>query len=276
MKGTGLSIRRKSNEINTNMHRYRIPELIDLVVEQIDIVLEVLDARFIEKTRNFDIEQKLKKLGKTIIYVLNKSDLVNIENVKKELESNELRPYVFFSCKNKQGIKDLKEKIRSEAKKFKKDSINFGVIGYPNTGKSSIINILAGRAVAGTSSQAGYTKGLKKIRFSAGLYLIDTPGIIPFNEHLVITREHIIKHFEIGARTWDKAGDPEMVVHYLMKENAEAIEKYYNLDVNGDSEALIETLGRKLCYLKKGNVVDTDRTARRILRDWQEGQIRAK
>lgn len=53
MKRKGLSIRRKSNGNDTNMHRDLIPELIDKVIEQTDIILEILDSRFIEKNKKF-------------------------------------------------------------------------------------------------------------------------------------------------------------------------------------------------------------------------------
>jgi ribosome biogenesis GTPase A len=59
-----------------------------------------------------------------------------------------------------------------------------------------------------------------------------------------------------------------------MKEYAYAIESFYDLVVNGDAELLIETLGRKKNFLIKGNQVDEDKTARLILKDWQEGKIR--
>ena len=63
----GLSIRNKSNSIFTNEHRYRIPELLKILVEQADVIIEVLDARFIEKTRNKDVEKKISELRKKII-----------------------------------------------------------------------------------------------------------------------------------------------------------------------------------------------------------------
>lgn len=172
-----------------------------------------------------------------------------MDQISKEM--GELKLYVLFSCENKQGIKNLKEVIRRESKKLNKELVNVGIIGYPNTGKSSIINLFAGRFAARTSPESGYTKGLQKIKFSSGLYLIDTPGIIPLNENAVINRAHLIKHSEIGVRTWDKAGDLELVIYNLMKDYPRIIEKHYGINANGNSEVLIEKLGRHLGYLKK-------------------------
>ena len=258
-----------------NKHKPAIPVLIDNVIKEADIILEILDARFIEKTRNIEIENKAKALGKTLIYVLNKSDLIDIENPKMEDGFEDLKPKLFFSSKNRKGVATLRKIIKIEVKKMKKDIVNVGIIGYPNTGKSSLANILVGKSVSKTSSEAGFTHGIHKLKILPGVYLIDTPGIIPPAEKTYGQRL-MMKHTKIGAVTWHKAKDPDVIIFELMKEYRGILEAYYGIDVEGDVEVLIETLGRKLHYLKKGNVVDEDRTAKHILREWQEGKIRVR
>jgi len=157
---------------------------------------------------------------------------------------------------------------------LKQELVNVAVIGYPNTGKSSLINSLAGRSVSKTSSEAGYTKGIQKIKISEGVYLIDTPGVIPPEEKFSRDKKILAKHSKVGAITWYKAKDPEMIVFEIMKEYPGILEKHYEIEADGDSEILIENLGRKVNYLKKGNEVDEIRSAKKILRDWQEGKIR--
>ena len=157
---------------------------------------------------------------------------------------------------------------------MEKDSIKVGVVGYPNTGKSSLINLITGKSSAKTSSEAGYTKGIQKIKLSKGVYLIDTPGIIPPSEKSSVKSKHLIKHSQIGAITWDKTKQPSLVVSKMMMENKGILEEYYGVNAKGDSDILIENLGRKLNYLKKGGVVDEMRTAKKILKDWQEGKIK--
>ena len=161
-----------------------------------------------------------------------------------------------------------------ESKRLKKESVNIGVIGYPNTGKSSLINFLSKKSAAKTSSESGYTKGMQKIKLSKGLYLIDTPGVIPSTEKSLKDKKNLIKHSHIGAVTWDKTKNPDLVVDRLMKEYRGVLERYYKIDAKGDSEVLIEELGKKLHYLKKGNLIDETRVAKQILRNWQEGKIR--
>ena len=272
----GKSKKVKGKSPHTHKHKSYVPSVINRVIEEADIILEVLDSRFIEKTRNYEIEKKLKKLGKLIIYVFNKSDLVNINEIKLNRELEKLKPNLFLSSKEKNGYANLKRLIKIESKRLKQEFVNIGIVGYPNTGKSSLINFLTGKSAAKTSSEAGYTKGMQKIKLSKGLYLIDTPGIIPILEKSSTSIKNLVKQPQIGAVSWDKTKDSELVVNELMKEYPNVLEKHYNINVSMDidSEIFIEKLGKKLNYLKKGNLVDEIRTAKKILRDWQEGKIK--
>ncbi len=258
----------------TNKHRVSVSDIIGGIINEADIVLEILDARFIEKTRNKEIEKRVSELGKILIYIFNKSDLVDIQKIRAEVETENLIPNLFISAKEKKGAGFLKKIIKIESRKLKKDTVNIGIIGYPNTGKSSLINFLTGRSGARTSSEAGYTKGIQKLKISKGVYLIDTPGIIPVFEKSSMSRELIAKHAQIGAITWDRTRNPDMIVLKLMQEYPNLLEKYYKINAEGDTEFLIESLGKRLNFLKKGGEVDEMRTAKQILREWQEGKIR--
>ena len=241
------------------------------LVDESDIIIEVLDARFPEKTRNKEIENKIEKQGKKIIYVLNKSDLV--KNLKKT-ELKELKNYVTVSCKNRKGIKELRDKIKLHSKKIEKDDrIVVGVIGYPNTGKSSLINLLIGKASAKTGAEAGFTKGLQKLKLTAGIVLLDSPGVIPKKEYSSAEGEAIARHTKVGGRSHSQVKHPDMIVARLIKEFPNTFEKFYKIKANGNSEFLIEKLGRKKGFLKKGNKVNEDKTARLIIKDWQDGKI---
>ena len=105
------------------------------------------------------------------------------------------------------------------------------------------------------------------------MYLIDTPGIIAPIEKLG-GGKFSVKHSQIGAITWDKTKNPDLVISTIMKEYPDLLEKHYDINANGDSEIFIEELGKKLSYLRKGNLVDEDRTAKKVLRDWQSGEIK--
>ena len=257
-----------------NKHKKEIPEIVRQIILQSDIIFEILDARFWQETRNLKLENEILKLGKKLVFVLNKSDLVDKKKLAKQMQDNYIYPYVLVSCKDRKGSGELRERIKIEKRKINKEKTHVGVIGYPNTGKSSVINILIGKKIARVASESGFTKGMQKVKLSENIYLIDTPGVIPLSENSNLRIKDLVKHAQINVRDWDRVKEPEMILHILVEQYPGIFEKFYNIQANGDSEILIEELARKKHILKKGNVVNGDRVARMILRDFQEGKIK--
>jgi hypothetical protein len=272
-----FSSRRTGHTENILKQKEKIPDMIKKIVRTCDVILEVLDARFIDETRNAEIEELVKKQGKKLIYVLNKSDLLDkdkIKQIKRKLELDNLMPYVFVSSTMRRGRKDLRDRIKIEVKKLEGyERKQVGVIGYPNTGKSSLINYLTGRGSAPTSARAGFTKGLQKIKLAENLLLLDSPGIIPEEKYSHRELGKIAEHAIIGARGYSEVKDPEFIVNSIMKQYPGVLEKYYNVKAC-DFDDFIEKVGRNKNFLLKGGIVDADRTARFILREWQEGKIK--
>ncbi len=273
----GYSRRARQLE-NIKKQRGKYPILAADIVKMSDIILEVLDARFITETRNYEIEEMIKNEKKEIIYVVNKTDLIDKKKIK-DIDVSDLSPRTFVSCSEKKGIKQLRDKIKFIATKIKTPvsilgKITVGVVGYPNTGKSSIINSLIGKKTAGTGADAGFTKGIQKVRLTADIMLLDSPGIIPNREYSGENSRLLSRHAKLGARSSTQVKNPENVVVDLMKEFPLVFDKYYEIDSENNPEILIEKLGRKKHLLKRGGLVDEDRTARLIIRDWQMGRIR--
>lgn len=276
-----FSSRRTGQIVPTNKHREPYPKIVKDVIRISDIILEVLDARFLKETRNIQIEKLIRESGKMIIYIINKVDLVNVEELKEKISVEALTPYVLMSCKNRLGTADLRNRIKIEVKRLKLEKTKgferaqVGIIGYPNTGKSSLLNILAGGKPARKSPQAGFTRGIQKVRLSKGILLLDTPGVIPENEYSPTGLSELKKYAKIGVRTYDKMKNPEFVLASLMKQYPNLFEKFYKIEANGDPEILINEIGKKRNFIKKGGLIDSNRAARSILKDWQEGKIRA-
>lgn len=260
-----------------NQHRVAYPTLAREVIRISDIILEVIDARFLEKTRNKELEASVSLLGKKLVFVINKVDLIDIEAVKRTLGRQGMKPYVLVSSVSRIGKQALKERIYIEVRRSKvaHAMAHVGIIGYPNTGKSSLINYLAGTKAASTSSQSGHTRGIQKIRLAKGLFLLDTPGVIPDEEYIAPGRDDIKKHTEISVRTYDTMKEPEFVVARLMQEHPALFEGFYGVAAEGDAEVLLEAVGRRRHLFKKGGIIDCERVARLVLKDWQEGKITA-
>ena len=194
-KRYSFSSRRTGRIAKIRKQRQKYPSIAEKILEDSDIILEILDARFIEDTRNLELEEEIKKKNKQLIYVINKSDLLK-KKTKAKLEN--LKPNALISCKNRTGTKNLRELIKRLAKSIKKpegqfEKIIVGVLGYPNTGKSSLINLLIGKASAGVGSDAGFTRGIQKLRLSDEILLLDSPGVIPEKEYSSSEQEKIAK-----------------------------------------------------------------------------------
>jgi ribosome biogenesis GTPase A len=206
--------------------------------------------------------------------------LADKNEVVRTLAEQKLYPYVLYSCKSSIGRNNLRTmlKIMVKREKFaeKHRKAHVGVIGYPNTGKSSLINTLASGGRAAAASEAGFTKGIHKIRFNKDILILDTPGVFGEKENVESSSKDLMHQAEIGVRNASSVKNPEFIVHELMQGNPGLFELFYGIKAEGDSEVLLETLGRKKGFIKKGNKADSDKTARYILKDWQTGKIRKK
>ena len=240
--------------------------MVNKVIIQADILLMTLDARLVDETRNQEIEDKVKYLNKPLIYVITKCDLADKAEVEKH--KKELGLAVFVSAKEHHGIKMLREKILIEAKRIGKKEVRVGVLGYPNVGKSSLINAMKGRKAASTSSLSGHTRGLQNVKADNRIMLIDTPGVIPYQE------KDFMKHAFIVTIDFVKTKEPDLVVMGLMERFPGKIESFYGVKEKEDKEETIEEIALKSNTLKKGGIPDTMRMAKTILKDWQKGAIK--
>jgi ribosome biogenesis GTPase A len=246
-------------------------KIVDDVIEQVDLVLEICDARLPELTRNKRIEYLTKKKRKKLLIVFNKVDLVD-EKTINELRKVVKEDFVFVSCKKRFGFARLRKIINFY--KGQKKEIRVGVVGYPNTGKSSIINALVGRRKALTSSIAGFTKGVQWITDHKGLLLYDTPGVIPIDENDEVRKAIIsavspqnIKYVDLVAQ--------KIIEMFLSKKDA--LEKLYGIQIRDENpEKIIEMIGEKKNYFKKGGGIDINRACVKIINDWQKGRLRLK
>ncbi|MBW2995522.1 50S ribosome-binding GTPase [Candidatus Woesearchaeota archaeon] len=238
-------------------------KVVNQIIRESDIVLEVLDARFIEETRNEEIEFKCQQLGKKVIYVINKSDLVSKNELTDAKKS--LNPCVFMSAKLHQGTSILRTMI---LKIGDKPQIKVGVLGYPNTGKSSLINALKGKKSARTSPLSGFTKGMQWIRINPRILMIDSPGVVPFGE------KHELKHVLIATTDYSSVKEPDLLAMDLIKIYKGRIERHYGVNPGKNAQQTLEEIALKHRKLMKGGLPDAETMARIIIKDWQAGKIK--
>ncbi len=245
-------------------------KVIEKIISESNIVLEILDARMPKISRNKELEDLVEKKDKELILILNKSDLVPKKQLRKEFKKlNKLNPTFIISSKEKIGTKRLREylfKIGKENQKFK-----VGILGYPNTGKSSIINSLVKRRKAIVTSRAGTTHGQQWISLRDNISIIDSPGIIP------VKKTDETRLALIGSRNVEKLKNPELVAHEIIElfENKNKIYNFYKLTTKPKTpEGIIEEIGKKRKYLKKGGEINIPRVAIQLIKDWQSGKLK--
>jgi len=264
----------KTEPATHNMHKVGFSQQAQEVIRLSDVILLTLDARGINESRIPELEELIIEQGKKIIHILMKIDLADKNKILASEEIKSLSYPIFISTKTKEGIAALRERIHILAKKVKDHPIaNIGVIGYPNTGKSSLLSLLARRAAAPVSAHSGFTKGIRKVRFAKGIILLDSPGVIRKDENLFENKNQK-KHALLGVHTPENVKNPDMIVVELMRMHPDKLEKFYKIEANGDTEILLEELGIRWNILKKKGQIDIDKVARRVLKDWHLGHLK--
>jgi len=252
------------------MTSYKV--LVRDVIKKADVLLEVIDARFPEETRNSEVEKEIIRLKKPFIIVINKCDLVSKEKLEKtKARLSRIAPAVFVSSKDRSGTTMLRHQILASAC-IKGRDILVGTLGYPNVGKSSVINGVTGRHRAGTSPISGHTKGVQHVDAGSRIMFMDTPGVIPFDEN----DEYVQGLLGIKDATHlkDPIGVALKIIEKMLAENKAALESFYKVTFETqNSYTGLELIGKQCNFLQKKGEVDEMRTATRIINDWQTGLL---
>jgi len=239
------------------------------VLEMSDLVLEVIDARDPVETRNRRLEDLVNRLGKSLMIVINKADLVPMEVLKEWRRFLERDyPTVFISARDRLGTRKLIVNIKRYAPRL---PVRVSVVGYPNVGKSTIINYLKGRHVAETSPVPGWTIGEQIVRAKQWLIVIDTPGVVPVEE----VKDEALLVIK-GAIDPSKLDDPVVpaikLIMRIKSFNPKAFMERYGVD-SEDPMELLELVGRRRGLLMRGGKVNIREAAIAVIRDWILGKL---
>lgn len=246
------------------------------VLDTSDVIIHVLDARYPRLFLSQQILNYIKeKEYKNLILVLNKVDLIpaNITQKNIELFSNHFPTIAMHSksLHNFYGKLDLMNLLR-QYRKIHKKTISVGFVGYPNVGKSSIINILTNKKSTKTAPLAGETKTWQHVKLDKRINLFDCPGIIDEKDKSLSETDLGFSTVLMGAVRVEKIKNPEDYVLDLIKIAKSGLEKKYKTIIT-EPYQFIDDLSRKTGKLLKNGEPNIHLTSKMILNDWVQGKI---
>ncbi|KAM9925413.1 hypothetical protein OXX59_003904 [Metschnikowia pulcherrima] len=276
------------------------------VVEASDVVLYVLDARDPESTRSRKVEQAvLQSGGKRLIFVLNKVDLVPTDVLTQWLDflksSFPTVPIKASAGAVGQSLynKNLSNAVTANAllhalktyatKSNLKRSIVVGVIGYPNVGKSSIINALTSRhgqsKACPVGNMAGVTTSMREVKVDNKLKILDSPGIVFPDE--ISRKKHVseARLALLSAIPPKLIKDPVAVVESLLQrlskdpKMADAVKEHYSIpalpsqSLTDFTKQFLIHVARARGRLSRGGIPNMEAAAQTVLNDWRDGRI---
>ena len=267
-------------------HMAKTRRMMKECLSEVDIILELLDARIPYSSKNPEIEKLIGDKPK--ITILTKSTLANAEISKKWAEkfNKEGSKTVIIDSTQNIGIDNLAKAVREvlaekiaryEAKGMSGRKLRAMIVGIPNVGKSSLINRIAGAKKAKVEDRPGVTMTKQWVPTDIGLDLLDMPGVLwpkfednTVGENLALTgaiRDKILDTEELAmilcARMMDVARDAFMSRYKLTDDEVEGLDSY----------DLFELVGRKRGLLISGGQINHQRCAEMLLDEFRGGKI---
>jgi len=257
------------------------------IINRVDLIIEVRDARIPFSTGHKHLNKWIN--NKKHLLVINRSDMVSRASINawtNWFQDKDIDP---LWCDSKKGI-GIKEIIKSAIKLrssiddrrlsrgMKIRPIRALTLGFPNVGKSALINRIANKKVVESARKAGVTRNLRWVRFGTGIDLLDSPGVIPPDIEDQKAALHLAICDDIGEAAYDIEIVAKEFIKILLRLNEkntvnislDRISKRYGIDViNGFKDPdqwIIDTAN-------KHTAGDTRRMANKILEDFRNQML---
>jgi len=268
-------------------HMAKTKRLIRESLSSVDLIIEVLDARVPLASANPELMSLIS--GKPLLKLFSKTGLADPDKTAawKRYYAEKGVECVFIDTIAGSGYNDimpavrrlLAEKIeRNEKKGMTGRALRAMVVGIPNSGKSSLINKLAGAKKARVEDRPGVTVTKQWVTTSIGLELLDMPGVLwpKFEDQEIglrlaftgAVKDDVLDLLDIASRLCGTLRDlyPRLLCErYKLSE-----EELYADELSYD---LLLRIGKKRGFLLAGGVIDDDRTARILLDEFRGGKI---
>lgn len=248
----------------------------------VDLIIEICDARIPISSRNPDLKNMGQ--GKLRLIVLNKADLADPKATDDWIKALSTDTNLVVACdsKNPGTLNKILQAIDQVSKPKRERDLRRGIknrpvramiVGIPNVGKSTFINMLCKKSQAKTGNKPGVTRGKQWLHASKTLDLLDTPGVLwpkfkdaRIGEHLAmcgaISDERIIME-ELSTD----------IIRFLEENYSGIVEERFGIKDAMSEEDIIRTLAKNRGFLLPGNEVDRERTARTLVREFRDGVL---
>ncbi|MDP1773110.1 MAG: ribosome biogenesis GTPase YlqF [Methylobacter sp.] len=258
-------------------HMHKASKEVKEILPQVDLIIEILDARIPFSSQNPMLAEL--RGDKPCIKVLSKSDLADPEITQQwqtYLEREQGVKTLALTIEQPEKMRQIPELCHKMLpnKASSDKPIHTLIMGIPNVGKSTLINILAGRMIAKTGDEPAITKTQQRIDIGNNIILLDTPGMLwPNVENknsgyrLATTgaiRDTAISHDQIAYFAAD----------YLLQHYPELVLARYQLEQLPKSEMeLMEIIGKKRGCLRSGGRIEMDKVSKILLAELRAGTI---
>ncbi len=247
-----------------------------------DLILEIADARLPKSSRNPQLKQYTAK--KPTLLVLNKGDLTEKYEQEKWLRyfRAQEQPAVFVAARKKQGFKELNQFLEWKYQRLSEYLTNRGrrprplrimMVGIPNTGKSALLNAMAGSNKVKTGNKPGLTRAVQWVRTADHLELLDSPGIL---WPKLDDQEAALALAAVGSISKDACPEEEcgwFLLNWLMKHRPQVFAERYKVDeIPEYPEELLEAVARSRGMVRKGGIREEE-TYIMLLKEYRDGKL---
>ena len=259
-------------------HMHLTRKAIEERIKDIDVVIEMLDARLPGSSANPMLAQLIQ--GKPGLKVLSKQDLADPARTSLWLAHYNALPNVKAIGLDTSMVSPAKALIEAchqlaPNRGGMAKPMRVLICGIPNVGKSTLINTLKGKKAAKTGDEAGVTKLEQRITLADDFYLYDTPGVLWPRIIVEKSGYNLAASGAIGVNAFDDEEVALELLHYLIANYPSALTTRYKIQnvAEHSDETMLEAIARFRGAIQSGGRVNTTKAAEIVIHDFRSAAL---